>query len=240
MQSSTPLSSTVNFQLAVPHLLAPVAPSLAALHATRARRLYPSDPLFSGTHCVKCGTPFIVSDGQTRSTRKRRHTTKSSDGTIVRAVRRSCRSCGHEEDVHLGAACAPAFPKPRDRARYRASTNPHLSGVAERSSAGMNVPRPVSIPRLSWPLASSSTQVSFREGSTPSAQPTPNPSSAAHPLATSRNKSTAQDQIKAKARQKKRSGLQNMLVRNRERQEQEKRRDGAQGVGLSAFLQGLG
>ncbi|KAH9943456.1 uncharacterized protein BXZ73DRAFT_74401 [Epithele typhae] len=50
---------------------------------------------------------------------------------------------------------------------------------------------------------------------------------------------TAGGDTRNKARPKKKPGLQNILARNRERQEQEKERDGAQGLGLSAFLHGL-
>ncbi|TBU40119.1 hypothetical protein BD309DRAFT_968167 [Dichomitus squalens] len=239
MQPATP---SANFQLAVPHLLASITPSFAALHATRVRLLYPSDPLFSGTHCAQCGTPLIANDSQTRSVRKKRRKSSGGDAVGIRALRRSCRTCGHEEDVLLGVNRAPAFPMPRDRARREPSTNkpPRASSVASHSPAEMSSSKPESArPRASEPIVSSSTPGSSRPSSVtptrsmsiPSSAPSPRPPTHAVPI--------AQDQTKIKARQKKRSGLQSMLARNRERQEQEKKREGCQGAGLSAFLQGL-
>ncbi|KAM5540492.1 hypothetical protein V8D89_005950 [Ganoderma adspersum] len=89
-------------------------------------------------------------------------------------------------------------------------------------------------------MASSSTPASSRPSSVTG------PFSIFPPLSSStisrtqrQDVSSVQDKAKAKACQKKKSGLQNMLAKNRERQEQEKREGGGQSAGLSAFLQGL-
>ena len=122
MQPATPSPSSAKFHLAVPHVLASVAPSLAALHATRARLLYPSDPSLSGTHCVRCGTSFIANGGETRCVRKKRRKIEGA-AVAIRVLRRSCRTCGHEEDVPFGVNGAPDFPKPRDRVRGKPLAN---------------------------------------------------------------------------------------------------------------------
>ncbi|KAI1795215.1 hypothetical protein LXA43DRAFT_69925 [Ganoderma leucocontextum] len=236
--AAAPNPSSTNFHLAVPYIL---PPSLAALHVTRARLLYPSDALFSGTHCVKCGSSLIADNSQARSIRQRRRKNNGGDASTIRALRRSCRSCGHDEDIPLGAACAPALPKPRDRVRLKASTQhqPHAANVATPSPAEMVSPRPVSAqPRLSQQIASSTPESSRPSSVTGLPSISPAPSSSTIPRTPAQGVSSVQDQAKAKARQNKKSKLQNMLARNRDRQEQEKR-EGGQSAGLSAFLQGL-
>lgn len=239
MQSpAAPHPASTNFHLAIPYIL---PPSLAALHATRARLLYPSHPLFSGTHCIKCGFPLTADNSQTRSVRQKRRKSEGGDAARIRALRRSCRSCGHDEDVPLGAACPPALPKVRDRVRRKPSAHhqPHASNVATPSPADSSSLEPISAqPCLSQQMASSSTPASSRPSSvTGPLSISPTLSSSTISRTQRQDVSSVQDKAKAMARQKKKSGLQNMLAKNRERQEQEKR--GGQSAGLSAFLQDL-
>ncbi len=239
---AAPHPASTNFHLAAPYIL---PPSLAALHATRARHLYPSDALFAGTHCVKCGFPLTADNSQTRSVRQKPRKTKGGNTPTIHVLRRSCRTCNHEEDVPLGAACPPALPKTRDRVRLRREPGtrhqPHASNVATPSPPDMSSLGPIPPqPRLSQQMPSSSTPVSSRPSSETGHRPSisPAPSSSTIPRAPKQDVSSVQDQARAKARQKKKLGLHNMLARNRERQEQEKR-EGGQSAGLSAFLQGL-
>lgn len=239
---AAPNPASTSFHLAVPYLL---PPSLAALHATRVRLLYPSHPLFSGTHCGGCGFPLTADNSQTRSIRKKRRKIKGRNPSTIRALWKFCRSCGHEEDVPLVAVRLPAFPKTRDRVRRTPNTHraPHASNVAtpSRLLAELSLPRSLSAePSLSQPMASSSTPESPRPGSVtrpPSISPASSPSTIPRPQM--QGVSSVRDQAKAKSRQKKKSRLQNILARNRERREQEKSEGGGQSTELSAFLRGL-
>ncbi|KAI0719571.1 hypothetical protein C8T65DRAFT_736517 [Cerioporus squamosus] len=247
---ATPNPATAQFQLAVPSLLATLSPSLAALHATRARRLHPPHvhAALAGTHCARCGYPLLASNSQTRSIRKKRRP-GSGPSTPRRLLRMSCGCCGHDEDVPLAVDGAPTFPKVRDRVKRKSSSTtasqPRASGAADPSSAALSFPSPVPvplIPRSSQPTASpsQSTPMPSRPGSAASARATSReaPSLASSP-APSGGASQAQDQTRTKARPKKKPGLQSMLARNRERQQEEKKRGDSSGQGLSAFLQGL-
>ncbi|TFK89813.1 hypothetical protein K466DRAFT_9811 [Polyporus arcularius HHB13444] len=238
---ATPNPATAQFQLAVPSLLATISPSLAALHATRARLLHPqAHPTLAGTHCARCGYPLLASDSQTRSIRKKRR----GPSTPRRVLRRSCGSCGHDEDVPLAVDDAPTFPKVRDRVKRKSpSTAPSQPRASRASPAELSSPSPLPvplIPRSSQPIArsSQSTPIPSRPGP-PARATTKAARSLTSSPAPSSSASQAQDQTRTKARPKK-PGLQSMLARNRERQEQEKKRgEGSSRQGLSAFLQGL-
>ena len=245
-------TTPASFQRALPFLLAPISPSLAALHATRVRRLSPADPTLAGTHCARCGYPLLASGSQTRSVRKKRkRSTNGGQSAPTRIIRRSCRVCGHDEDVPVDAvADAPTFPKPRDRARRKQDRidKPRASSAALPAPDELSSPIPgPAHPRASQPIAtSSSTPAPSRPGSAPSsARATPAPQarpakSSSAVSSTEPSSSTQQDQSRAQSRTKKKAGLQSMLARNRERQEQDKKREGhSQGASLSAFLQGL-
>ncbi|OJT03786.1 hypothetical protein TRAPUB_5608 [Trametes pubescens] len=221
---AAPNAATAKFQLALPHLLAPISPHLAALHATRARLLHPADSSLADTHCARCGAPFLATGGHTRSIGKRTRKARNGVAATVCILRRSCGACRHNDDVRLnaGTASAPAFPGTRNRARRKSSTAPHVSVSATPvvSVSAQQQHALVSQPRASRSLPSSATPGSSRSSTiapTPQLDPT---------LA----------QVKARPKQK--TGLQALLARNREKQKQEedKKRDGQ---GLSAFLQGL-
>ncbi|KAI0750698.1 hypothetical protein C8Q80DRAFT_1268016 [Daedaleopsis nitida] len=240
-------NAPASFQLALPHLLASISPSLAALHATRVRRLSPAiaHPSLAGTHCVNCGYPLIASDSQTRSVRKRRKR-RNGHTTVSRVLRRSCRSCGHDEDVPLATgADAPTFPMPRNRAKRESGNSmnpPRASSAATPTPAQIAPSIPHSpAPRSCQPIASSSTPVPSRPGSAASVRPPADqlPPSRVSSTGSTKVYTAQQDLQRSKARTKKHTGLQSMLARNRERQEQEKKREEGHSHGLSAFLQGL-
>ncbi|KAI0771609.1 hypothetical protein BD413DRAFT_604378 [Trametes elegans] len=247
---AAPNAPTAKFQLALPSLLAPISPHLAALHATRARLLHPSDadPSLAGTHCARCGIPLLLSGGRTRAVRVHKKSKTSSrpapaPQSFARVLRRSCRACGLDEDVPLvGTASAPAFPPVRDRARRTPSAAPRVPRAAapasESARVGVHAP-PVSQPHPARSLHPSETPAASRSSShAPIPPPAPGPlrapaaSTGPAPGRPQAEMGTAQN----KARSKKKAGLQSLLARNREKQEQEKKRESQ---GLSAFLQGL-
>ncbi|KAI9063261.1 hypothetical protein FKP32DRAFT_1592713, partial [Trametes sanguinea] len=212
----------------------------------------------AGAHCTRCGTPFLTTGaGSIRSIRKkRRQTSESPSGSdnvaVVRVLRRSCRACGFADDVPIDSANAPTFPKVRDRARRKSSAAPPAArapGAAPVKPAAVPAPAqhaPVSQPHASRAAQSPATPASSRSSSiAPSSRPSPAPASAPASTGSSMKSSptiTSQPQIgsQVKSRPKKKTGLQSLLARNREKQEEEKKRAENQGQGgLSAFLQGL-
>ncbi len=92
--------STLKFRHALPYAIFPASPTLAALHASRARSLHsdhlPKDPL----SCSRCGSFIPLHHPTTYVNNKRSN----------RVYRRSCRMCGAAEDSLLPK---PAFPPTR-------------------------------------------------------------------------------------------------------------------------------
>ncbi|KAG2141759.1 uncharacterized protein EDB93DRAFT_623485, partial [Suillus bovinus] len=84
---------TTKFQTALPFALLPISPSLAALHASRARSLYPeeSDSL-STMNCMRCGSYLLAAGGsvELRRPRKRRKVADKKSN----AVKITCHRCG--------------------------------------------------------------------------------------------------------------------------------------------------
>ncbi|EIW61961.1 uncharacterized protein TRAVEDRAFT_70191 [Trametes versicolor FP-101664 SS1] len=246
-QAAAPNAATAKFQLALPSLLAPISPHLAALHATRVRLLYPADSSLADTHCARCGAPFLATGGHTRSIRKKSRKSKDGVAATIRIIRRSCGACKHDDDVVLnaGTASAPAFPSIRERARRKSSTAPRVSTAATPavSVAAQQQHALVSQQRASRSLPSSATPGSSRSSSiapTPSRlAPTPASSSSSPGKTSGSFAKTPESQApaQAKARPKQKTGLQTLLARNREKQKQEDKKRDRQG--LSAFLQGL-
>jgi hypothetical protein len=84
---------TTKFQTALPFALLPISPSLAALHASRARSLCPEEfDSSSATNCLRCGSYLLAADGsvELRTPRKRRKVTDKKSNTI----KITCHRCG--------------------------------------------------------------------------------------------------------------------------------------------------
>ncbi|OBZ70402.1 hypothetical protein A0H81_10008 [Grifola frondosa] len=220
MQVAVPSTTTTQYQLALPLLLSRVSPGLASLHASRARLLNPTDTSLLVSHCSKCGAHLLDGFGMVRSVRKKRRL--SSGSSFARVVRKSCKICGHAEEVPIETTNATLFPKPR-------------AGIKPQHVSSFNASYS---PATSQPSAPSQPTVSSLSRS-PSVNP---PSSgrsserSSTPIMSSQEPSSVLAASRSQARSKKKSGLQQMLARNRERQEQEKQ---IKGQGISAFLQGL-
>ncbi|KAI0938092.1 hypothetical protein AcW1_004822 [Taiwanofungus camphoratus] len=234
MQAAT--AATAKFQLNdIPLALASVSSGLAALHASRARLLHPSHIGLRTSHCPKCGSLY-ANGGTIRSVRlrkRRKRTGEEGDrATAARIVRKSCGTCDHQEDLAAGSGNASLYPQPRKQARQPSKTSdasvswvhPNIANMmaedacirpsvdtAKDASECIN-PSPSSQPPLS-PIA----QESNGRKTAPSTPASPTPS-------------------RTQARSKKSLGLQGLLARNRQRQEQEKKRTEH---GLATFLQEL-
>lgn len=240
MQAPDPATS--KFQLALPYILGPVSQGLAALHASRAYRLHPSDPTLRTTHCPACGAAYIDGGGEYRSVRpggKREHAKREDKTHLKRCLRVSCGLCGHCEELPIDKEGASSCLQPRKRRKVAPSdadiavppSTPALTAKsgeaahapAERKPAGRSVTDVRHKLSTASPVHSSATPTDSgrrRDGKT---------TAPLVPTSSSRSKS----------RSKKPSGLQGLLARNREKQEQERSSTG-NSSGLAAFLQDLG
>ncbi|KZT20356.1 hypothetical protein NEOLEDRAFT_872848 [Neolentinus lepideus HHB14362 ss-1] len=211
---------TLKYQLSLPFLLQPTSPSLAALHACRLRRTHPQASTLRDTHCLQCG--YLLSDGlsevRTARARKKR---RVSGGLMPKVLRKVCGSCDHVQLYPLDDGNAKLFPK--------AGKNTNRSGQTGRATELMRAgASSSSISKKDHdilPASSRETSVSRTEQ-----KPSPSPRSAS-PSVT--------DPVQVK-RPKKKSGLQELLAKNRERERQEQARKGnEQDGGLASFLSGL-
>ncbi|KAG2077357.1 hypothetical protein BDR04DRAFT_1227186 [Suillus decipiens] len=87
------MAVTTKFQTALPFALLSISPSLAALHASRARSLYPEEfDSSSATNCLRCGSYLLAADGSVelcRPRKRRKITDKNSN-----AIKITCHRCG--------------------------------------------------------------------------------------------------------------------------------------------------
>lgn len=253
----TPEVSTAAHQADLPRVLA-FAPALAAAHVLRVRRLQASsspspsvphraDPPLFPTHCLRCGHYLYDGAAAVRVRRDPLGSTKTkrrNESARMRSVHTRCGVCAYvavskvkgDEDDDTGRA---RFPKAREHKRQKVhgiASLPTLSSASSPTSApptkrAQQSPAPAP-PRPIARVASSPvpTEMNVRPSPVDTRQPkmqTASPSAVPGPPT-----------IKNKARPKKKSGLQDLLARNREKQERD-RRGGPSGGGLAAFLSGL-
>lgn len=88
------------FQLALPYLVLPVSPSLAALHTTRVQSFIHSDS------CSKCGSYLLHGNATIRIVRLKR-----PNHPTARALRRLCHACGCMNELMIDAE-SPDPPSP--------------------------------------------------------------------------------------------------------------------------------
>lgn len=84
---------TTKFQTALPFALLSISPSLASLHASRARSLYPEESdSSSAMNCLRCGSYLFAADGsvELRRPRKRRKVADKKSN----AIKTTCHRCG--------------------------------------------------------------------------------------------------------------------------------------------------
>lgn len=213
--------ATLKYQLAIPLVVETISPAIAALHVTRSRLIQSSHPSGSNhaldtTHCTACGTYLRGGTGSIRVMRK--HAPRKSGKPYLRVLRKSCLVCGKHQDVPIEEGEPPAFAKTSKR---QVLTTP--APIPAPSSEPVSVNKPnVAVHKPSPMLASSSTS-------------SPGPSWPQLPKPQGQD-TKAMDQ-RSRARAKKKTGLSDMLARNKERQEKERLTGG--NTGLAAFLQNL-
>ncbi|KAG1815474.1 uncharacterized protein BJ212DRAFT_1481253 [Suillus subaureus] len=179
---------TTKFQAALPFALLSISPSLAALHASRARSLYPEEfDSSSTTNCLRCGSYLLAADGSIELRRPRRR--KVADKKL-NAIKITCHRCGFISYTSFDRR--ETFPQSKPTTGAQLSL-PSLVPPVSVSSQSEHKPKEESIPsssRSSVPVGSSPVTHSTR-GTTPNLHTKP---------------------------KKKTTALQEMLARNREKE----------------------
>lgn len=234
-------------------------PQIQTLHADSAHS--------TTSTCSRCGLYLLDGTGQVRSIRTidnpNHNLPSSSSGSGSRSskprrskhsntrrfVQRTCAACGHVERIPRSVGSAVLFPKVRGRALQASCpsvipANSVPGSIATSASASASktasptpapsssrstpipVPCPNPNPRVSTPPSLPPAQIQS-QSSAPQSQPHSGPVS----------QSQAQPPPSKKARAKKKTGLQEMLARNKEKQE--RKQGGAGDSGLASFLSNL-
>ncbi|EIM88458.1 uncharacterized protein STEHIDRAFT_155811 [Stereum hirsutum FP-91666 SS1] len=252
-------TTTAKYVHSLAFALHPISPALAACHASRARLLRPptlhSDSArrsYPPSSCPRCGIFLLDGTGQVRSvhsstsTRKRKRNGKgSSSSSAGRFSEITCSSCGHVERTPRPVGNAALFPKVRRRAPSAASGFDSARTIAPipQSSRPTAAAIAVSNPPLMHTSSPSPSTPSHQQP--PPSIPPPPPPSTTHTRPQSSTPQPPQPPpppppttTTKKARAKKRSGLQELLARNKEKQTGNKEGDGP-GSGLASFLSSL-
>ncbi|KAI0347272.1 hypothetical protein BDW22DRAFT_512299 [Trametopsis cervina] len=221
--------ATLKFLLAVPKVTQSISPALSALHVTRTRLIHHAKAggsrTFDTTHCTKCGMYLLAGHGSVRVARKQLSRKHGKTQQHVRVLRKSCLVCGEVQDVPVEGGDPPAFAKVGKKKALHISASKlvpdAVSAPLPQPSQGDNTARNTES-RSSTIVAE--TRPSLPAKQTIQAQPSP-------------SQSTDPSGLRNKARAKKKSGLSDMLARNKERQQKE--RTAGTSRGLAAFLQDL-
>ncbi|EPQ59428.1 hypothetical protein GLOTRDRAFT_91025 [Gloeophyllum trabeum ATCC 11539] len=158
-------SATTKYQLALPFLLQSVSPGLAALHASRARRLHPEDSTLHETHCARCGTFFGDGRSDVRVVRqcKRRKVPGSGESSgrsqAKRVLKTTCGTCGRVQERVVEAGNARNFPKAGRNFDRRG-----VSGAAASGQATAPLPNTKGLP--GGELSKTATMTSMTEPAT--------------------------------------------------------------------------
>src|ERR1700733_14537787 len=105
-------STTTQYQLSLPFVLLSASPPLAALHATRARILHPTESAsLDSTHCIKCGSYLLNGDGAVSIVRPSKG--RRSSERLRRVIRRTCGICGFSHDTPIDSSSDYLFPRIR-------------------------------------------------------------------------------------------------------------------------------
>ena len=236
--------ATAAFRSHLPAVLQSLSPSLSALHVARTRLLglpQASQDAFASTHCPHCGAYMLDGDGVIRTVRKKGRN-RADRSMPLKYVRRVCSVCGHAQDTRIDHGNASHYPSVRRRVSGKA---PASEAEEIATAAALCAGAPVKAPSTSGEqsvspsrgLSSRAPSIAAPAQSGTSRTTTPVPTRPSSRPAAAATASKPQEPQKSKSRPKKKSGLQDMLARNRERQERDKQA-GSSG-GLAAFLENL-
>lgn len=216
--------------------LLPISPQLSALHASRHRLLAQKDPSIpvdastsSTTTCTKCGGFLFPGHGQVRVQTKRVKENKGKRGggedtgsTTVQTLVKSCGLCGYTDHIHMNGtrAARQKFKSVRGAKRGIHVTRLPVALVPSVIDIPPTMPPP---PAISFPTAIVAASPISARGSASSSTLSP----ASIPAPTS---------MKPRGN-KKRSGLQELLARNKAAQKSDQSTKTSSG--LQQFLTGL-
>ncbi|KAG2042369.1 hypothetical protein BDR03DRAFT_1088825 [Suillus americanus] len=202
---------TTKFQTALPFALLSISPGLAALHASRVRSLYPEEfDSSSATNCLRCSSYLLATDGSIELRRPRKRR-KVADEKL-NAIKITCHRCGFISYTSFDRRDTSSQSKPTTGAQL---SLPSLIPSVSVSSRSDHKPKEELIP------SSSCSSVSV--GSSPAAHSTRG--TILNPHTKPKKKTTA---------------LQEMLVRNREKEAaRTKSQQKPPPSGLASFLSSL-
>lgn len=250
-------SLTANFQLNA-SLLSTFSPSLAAHHASRARRTAASHPYalaLSPLHCPRCSrfpvtTRVIAKQRRTSGTKKTMHSLHAQGQSSKRGPRvyKSCAACGYVGDEvaeRKEGGRELNVPRATANASRTASPLPHFETLASPSISTFISPEVIKVPEAASNVHSNSTTTDSKRnvrasvsGLTPVSRSS-SPIVPASSVITHPTSNLSQSSSSSTKRQKKRSGLQEMLARSKEQSGKRKAGEAQDGGGLAAFLRGL-
>ncbi|EGO01906.1 hypothetical protein SERLA73DRAFT_71063 [Serpula lacrymans var. lacrymans S7.3] len=214
--------ATVKFQCNLPFALLSVSPALASLHASRARLLLPDSASNSNsTQCSKCGAYLLDGQGTVRITRthKKRRRVRGQDDDNHRQISMLCHRCGYCDRIPFKSTAPNAFPQTRKPKAHP----PRSENIPSKASSPPAEVLPLTPQVSSSPISAIVAPTQATVSSTPA-----------------RRAATAPDaSARIKARPKQKSGLQEMLMRNKKREAEEKSKKSIPQNTLAAFLSGL-
>lgn len=223
---------TVEYRHSLALAIHGISPALSALHAARSRLLYHGTASTSTTNlsCPRCGSIATPDRGHIRTRTKRPSTSAMAMKSVGLAVK-FCYACG-TTTRHVQSNTPyqkPTYPSVRSAAQ-----NLHKRKLDDLPSVPVPSPSPAHKPNIS--LSPAPLPLAVPRGP-------PNPTIAPLYVSTSVPTSTPVIASKPKSRtSKKRSGLQEMLARNRTQKEKESKTKAEQeshSGGLATFLTGL-
>ncbi|TFK55932.1 hypothetical protein OE88DRAFT_1731569 [Heliocybe sulcata] len=208
---------TARYQLSLPLLLRSASPALSALHVARLRRVLPQEPTLQETHCQRCGSFLLdgLSEVRTATAKKRKVVSQ-------KVLRKTCGSCGHVQLRPLELGNARLFPK----------AGRNFNGSSDRKEIATTPMRESESSDMAV-ISHSQTTDTVRSSSRDAAQsPRRSPS-------TEQKQSSSLPNAGPGKRPKKKSGLQELLAKNRERERQAQAKKDSSQSGLGAFMSGL-
>lgn len=215
------MAATAKFQHALPFALYSISPELSARHAVRARQLNPEDVQHPFV-CGKCGVILLAgtrtSRGRVQAPLRSRNLgngVESCQAATTKGYQKKCNNCGHIEPVLVDSARAHSFPSVRKRQSALAASNV--------------VPGNLAPDFVIEEITNSTSSQSKATISPPAVQP--------EIIAAKASESLLSKPPNNPSRKKKKSGLQELLSRNR--QQISRSTTSTTPAKLSDFLNGL-
>jgi hypothetical protein len=222
--------ATTSYQRTLPLVLHSISPKLSALHAARARFLYPDAPPVTTLSCSNCGCLILPNTGNLRvGTRKPKRGAGPADPVNSKTITKTCFTCGFVQTSHFTSSKAHTFKTAR-KSKFTGLSQSHPTPNTRFETLGISLSDPAT--RSSVIPAAPSKILPIVIEKIP---PTPVPLNEKDIIIPDTPSSSSP---KPKSRPKKPTGLQQLLAKNREQQEKKKASD-SKVSGLMGFLDAL-